>query len=97
MLRERLVQRRRAWQPTPGFLPGESHGQRSMAGYSPWGHTESDTTERLSIAHVYHIVRIYQPRVDHKCGCSQPVTQGEKVIVSKRSLWSRSIGVDLLL
>ena len=36
---------RRAWQPTPVFLPGESHGQRSLAGYSPWGHTESDTTE----------------------------------------------------
>ena len=28
---------RRAWQPTPVFLPGESHGQRSLAGYSPWG------------------------------------------------------------
>ena len=26
------------WQPTPGFLPGKSHGQRSLAGYSPWGH-----------------------------------------------------------
>ena len=30
------------------FLPGESHGQRSLAGYSPWGHKESDTTERLN-------------------------------------------------
>ena len=29
---------RRKWQPTPVFLPGESHGQRSLAGYSPWGH-----------------------------------------------------------
>ena len=29
---------RRAWQPTPVFLPGESHWQRSLAGYSPWGH-----------------------------------------------------------
>ena len=29
---------RRAWQPTPVFLPGKSHGQRSLAGYSPWGH-----------------------------------------------------------
>jgi len=28
---------RRAWQPTPVFLPGESYGQRSLAGYSPWG------------------------------------------------------------
>ena len=35
---------RRAWQPTPVFLPGESHGQSSLAGYSPWDHKESDTT-----------------------------------------------------
>ena len=36
---------RRPWQPTPVFLPGESYGQRSLAGYSPWGYKESDTTE----------------------------------------------------
>ena len=36
---------RRAWQPTLAFLPGESHGQRSLAGYSLWGHKESDSTE----------------------------------------------------
>jgi len=36
---------RRAWQPTPMFLPGESQGQRSLSGYGPWGHKESDTTE----------------------------------------------------
>ena len=36
---------RRKWQPTPVFLPGESHGQRSLAGYSPQGYTESNTTE----------------------------------------------------
>ena len=39
---------RRAWRPTLVFLPGESHGQRSLAGCSPWGVKESDTTERLS-------------------------------------------------
>ena len=33
------------WQPTPVFLPGESHGQRTLVGYSPLGHKESDTTE----------------------------------------------------
>ena len=33
------------WQPSPVFLPGKSHGQRSLAGYSPWGRKESDTTE----------------------------------------------------
>jgi len=36
---------RRAWQPTPVFLPGESHGQRSLEGYSPQGRNESDMTE----------------------------------------------------
>ena len=29
---------RRKWQPTPVFLPGQFHGQRSLAGYGPWGH-----------------------------------------------------------
>ena len=38
---------RRAWQPTPVFLPGESHGQRSLVGYSPWGHRV-----RSDLAHV---------------------------------------------
>ena len=33
------------WQPTPVFFPGKSHRWRSLAGYSPWGHKESDTTE----------------------------------------------------
>ena len=36
---------RRAWQPTPVFLPGESHEQRNLRGYSPWGCKESDMTE----------------------------------------------------
>ena len=36
---------RRAWQPTPVFLPGEFHGERSLVGYSPWGHKELGTTE----------------------------------------------------
>ena len=38
---------RRQGQPTPVFLPGESHGQRSLVGYSPRGRKESDMTERL--------------------------------------------------
>ena len=41
---------RRAWQPTPVFLPGDSHAQRSLGGYSPWGPKEPDPTERLSAA-----------------------------------------------
>ena len=35
------------WQPTPVLLPGKSHGQRSLVGYSPWGHQESDITKQL--------------------------------------------------
>jgi len=38
----------RKWQLTPLFLPGGSHGQRSLADYSPWGRKELDTTERLN-------------------------------------------------
>ena len=36
---------RRKWQPTPVFLPGESHGQRNLVGYSPWGRKELVTTK----------------------------------------------------
>ena len=43
---------RRAWQPTPVFLPGESHGQRSLEGYSPRCHEELDMAERLSTQHI---------------------------------------------
>ena len=38
---------RREWQPIPAFLPGKFHGQRSLAGYCPWGHKELHITERL--------------------------------------------------
>ena len=38
---------KRKWQPTPVLLPGKSHGQRSLVGYSPWGHKELDKTDWL--------------------------------------------------
>ena len=44
----RKIPWRRKWQPAPVFLPGKSNGQRSLGGYSPQGHKESDVTERLS-------------------------------------------------
>ena len=43
----RMIPWRRKWQPTPVFLPGKSHGQRSIVGYSPWGLKELDRIERL--------------------------------------------------
>ena len=42
----RKIPWRRKWQPTPVFLPGESYGQRSLVGYSPWGCREKDMTEQ---------------------------------------------------
>ena len=38
---------KKKWQSTPVFLPGESHGQRSLADYSPWGREEVSMTEQL--------------------------------------------------
>ena len=47
---------RRKRQPTPVFLPGKSHGQRNLVGYSPWSRKESDVTERLNNNNFYAIV-----------------------------------------
>ena len=52
----RQIPWKREWLPTPVFLPGDFHGQRSLAGPGPWGHTESDTTEH---AHTYPTSHIY--------------------------------------
>ena len=46
---------RRAWQPTPVFLPGESHGLRSLVGYRVHGVSEWDTTEATEHAHTHHL------------------------------------------
>ena len=47
------------WLPTPVFSPGEFHGPRSLAGYSPWGHKESDMTERLG-THMVVLFLVFQ-------------------------------------
>ena len=44
---------RKKWQPTPVFLPGEFHGQRSLVGYSPWVRKELDMTEQLHFPLLY--------------------------------------------
>ena len=43
----------REWLPTPVFLPGKFPGQRSLMGYSPWGHKESNMTEQLIYTHTH--------------------------------------------
>ena len=49
---------RRKWQPPPLFFPGQSHGQMSLVGYSPWGHKNSNTTQRLN-KNVLNIFKLY--------------------------------------
>ena len=44
----RKIPWRRKWQPTPVFMPGKSHGQRSLAGYRSWDLKTLDTTEQLN-------------------------------------------------
>ena len=52
------------WQPTPVLLPGESHGGRSLVGYSPWGCKESDMTEQLhSLTHELYRASLVAKRV----------------------------------
>ena len=46
---------RREWQPTPLFLPGNSHGQRSLAGFSPWGHSIRHDRARTDTRKVINI------------------------------------------
>ena len=53
----RKIPWRRAWQPTQVFLPGESRGQGSLAGYRPWGHKELETTEHWCHSHINDLER----------------------------------------
>ena len=52
----RKIPWRRERQPLPVFLPGKCHGQKSLLGYNPWGHKESDTIERLTLSLCYTIL-----------------------------------------
>ena len=71
---------RRKWQPTPVLLPGESHGQRSLAGYSPWGCKELDITERLSVS--------TREKGIHRFGCGN-----EGILMSRTELVLQISGV----
>ena len=60
----RKIPWRREWQPTLAFLPGESHRQRSLAGYSPYGHKESGTTEATQHTLRHAPSKAYKQRED---------------------------------
>ena len=69
---------RRKWQSTPVLLPGKSHGQRSLVGYSPWGRKESDTTERLHFPFTLNILwHCFSLGLEWKLTFSSPVATAE--------------------
>ena len=75
---------------TPVFLAGESHGQRSLAGYSPWGRKELDTLKRLSTLAFYWI-KINQLFIWHPL-CSFLVAQMVKDLPAMQETWIWSLG-----
>ena len=62
----RKIPWRREWLPTPVFLPGEFHGQRSLEGYTPWGHKESDATNTLNIIYSFVVTTTYLSEISPK-------------------------------
>ena len=70
---------RRKWQPTPVVSPGKSHGQRRLAGYSPWGPKESDMTEHTH-THI-HVIHFYQCGKIYKMGKLPPCHPEERPII----------------
>ena len=83
---------RRKWQPTPVFLPGKPHRQRSLVDYSPWGRKESDTTERLHFLFSWAVQEYYWGRQTKKYDtfwilCSQR----KKGFVIKNSKWDATL------
>ena len=70
---------RRKWQPTPVFSPWKSHGQRRLAGYSPWGPKEWDKTEHTH-THI-HVIHFYQCGKIYKMGKLPPCHPEERPII----------------
>ena len=72
---------RRKWQPTPVFVPGKPHGQRSLVGYSLWGRKEWDTTEQLKTktGRTKHLI-FYTPLNSHKAKLSHTVWSFESLL-----------------
>ena len=82
---------RREWQPTPIFLPGESHRQGSLAGYSPWGQQESDTTEPLNNNNAESSFSNYSSGRWKAVGQSQHPSLSLSLCLSL-SVWAQEVG-----
>ena len=88
----RKIPWRREQQPIPVFLPGESHGQRSLAGYSPWVHKESDTTKQLTHSSCIQSNNSFAfPRITGIDGVREPIHfQTHRVDNMAYMIWNQS-------
>ena len=75
---------RNAWQATPVFLPGESYGQRSLVGFSPWDRKESDTTKAISMQFIsvqlLSCVRLFVTPWTAACQASLSITNSQSLL-----------------
>ena len=85
------IPRRRAWQPTPVFLPGESHRQRSLAGYSPRGPKESDMSDAAQQQHalLWPLQLIYNSQDREATQVPMNRWMGKKEVAYTCTIWSR--------
>ena len=72
---------RREWWPTPVFLPGKFHGQRSLVGYSSWGHKELNTSEWLTLNFSFIISTDAEKEFNKVCVCF--TVKQNKITISK--------------
>ena len=85
----RKIPWKRKWQPSPVFLPGESHGQRSLVGCNPWGPKELDTTEHAchnsTTKKKHYYLTCCVPSIVRHSHISEKVKNGEKNNVRLRT------------
>ena len=100
----RKIPWRKEWQPTPAFLPGESHGQRSLTGYRAQTHKESDTTEQWTLSSKDTLIRTSSGKKKlRKCAKQSLKSSLQKKwkvrmsVCEKRLRGSRLLGIPVVL
>ena len=87
---------RRKWQPTPGFLPGEFCGQRSLAGDSSWGHTEPEATEAAEHTRMHCSSAAPKPKPYFSVTCWSPSSSSVNRSSFQTEFWNLSQEIIIL-
>ena len=77
----------REWQPMPVFMVRKFHGQRDLAGFSPWGRKESDMTEWLSVAHTKGFLKMLTPSLPKSSYVKITRRRATALVFFKAPLW----------